>query len=74
MAYTNRVDKVTLKLGIVKGIDEEGAEVLRSRSFRYINPNVTDDVLGEGATKLGAFFSQELRSIKKVVEHELIQG
>ncbi len=74
MAYTNRVDKVTLKLGIVKGIDEDGAEVLRSRSFRNINPAVTDDVLGMGAAKLGAFFSKELRTIKKVVEHELIEG
>ncbi len=74
MAYTNRVDKVTLKLGVVKGVDENGTEILSSRSFRNINPAVTDDVLGTGAAKLGAFFSKEVRSIKKVVEHELIQG
>ncbi|WP_138160528.1 DUF1659 domain-containing protein [Peptoniphilus catoniae] len=74
MAYTDRLDKVTLKIGIVNGTNKNGETIVSYKSFKSVNPTCSSDVLAEGAKQIAALFPSQMADMKKVVEYSLING
>lgn len=73
MAYREEKSKIALRIDVDNGLDTYGNERVKSKSFKNVNTEASNDAIGECGKILSGFFKKEVKAMKKLVEYDLIE-